>query len=90
MPAFRTELELLAQHKQIHAGLDTLNAYLEECAEAKRELRLTELRMLMDSFGGVLFAHLDDEVAQLGAENMRRFWSVEEVQGMPECFGMGW
>ena len=29
MPAFRTELELLAQHKQIHAGLDKLNEYLE-------------------------------------------------------------
>lgn len=89
MPAFRNELELLAQHKQIHSGLDKFSGYLEECSERKRELRLAELKELMDSFGDVLFAHLDDEVEQLGAETMRKNWSMEEVQSMPDVFGIG-
>ena len=89
MPSFRQELELLTQHKQIHAGLEQLGSYLEDCSAGTRELRLEELKRLMDSFGEVLFAHLGDEVEQLGAENMRKYWSIEEVQQMPECFGLG-
>lgn len=89
MPAFQQELELLTQHKQIHAGLEKFESYLEDCSSGKRELRLAELKELMDSFGEVLFAHLADEVEQLGAENMRKYWSIEEAQNMPECFGLG-
>lgn len=89
MPSFRQELELLTQHKQIHAGLEQLDSYLKDCSAGTRELRLEELKRLMDSFGEVLFAHLADEVDQLGAENMRKYWSIEEVQQMPECFGLG-
>ncbi|KAF4306660.1 hypothetical protein GTA08_BOTSDO04877 [Botryosphaeria dothidea] len=33
MPAFRKELELLTQHKQIHAGLHDLQAYLYKSPE---------------------------------------------------------
>lgn len=89
MASFRQELELLTQHKQIHAGLEQFDSYLEDCSAGRRELRLAELKELMDSFGDVLFAHLADEVEQLGAENMRKYWSMEEVQKMPECFGLG-
>ena len=83
MPAFRKELELLTQHKQIHCGLETFQAYLEDCTRGDRELRLGELKGLMDTFGDVLWAHLADEVRQLGAENMRQYWSLEEMRGMP-------
>ena len=76
MPAFRKELELLTQHKQIHMGLDHFQQYLEECQAGKRELRLAELKTLMDEFGTVLWNHLIDEVRQLGAENMRKFWTT--------------
>lgn len=83
MPAFRKELELLTQHKLIHKGLDGLEVYLQECVDGERELRLSELKVLLDAFGSVLWAHLDDEVKQLGAENMRRYWSLEEMRRMP-------
>ncbi|KAL9596463.1 MAG: hypothetical protein Q9219_005769 [cf. Caloplaca sp. 3 TL-2023] len=75
MPAFRRELELLTQHKQIHAGLDHFQEYVKECSIGKRELRMTELKTLMDEFGTVLWTHLSDEVKELGAENMRRYWT---------------
>ncbi|KAH7130488.1 hypothetical protein B0J11DRAFT_430471 [Dendryphion nanum] len=83
MPAFRKELELLSQHREIHKGLDRLEEYVEACRSGERELRLGELKGILDGFGDVLWQHLDDEVKQLGAENMRRFWSVEEMRRMP-------
>ncbi|KAL8812256.1 MAG: hypothetical protein Q9223_001191 [Gallowayella weberi] len=83
MPAFRKELELLTQHKQIHSGLDQFQAYLQDCASGDRELRMTELKDLMDSFGTVLWTHLSDEVEQLGAENMRKYWTPAEMKIMP-------
>ena len=83
MPAFRKELELLTQHKLIHDGLDKFEAYLQACSSGERELRLEELKALMDGFGEVLWAHLDDEVKELGAYNMSKFWSVEEMRSLP-------
>jgi hemerythrin-like domain-containing protein len=83
MPAFREELELLAQHKQIHAGLDKFEAYLNECKSGENELRLYRMKELMDGFGTVLWQHLDDEVKELGAENMRKYWTLEELRAFP-------
>ncbi|KAJ4301783.1 hypothetical protein N0V90_003877 [Kalmusia sp. IMI 367209] len=83
MPAFREELELLTQHKGIHEGLEKLEEYIGECRSGEKELRMAELKGIMDGFGKVLWAHLDDEVKQLGAENMRKYWTLAEMQRMP-------
>ena len=83
MPVFRKELELLTQHKQIHQGLDKFEAYLEKCRSGEQDLRMDELKALMDNFGDVLWQHLDDEVKQLGAENMSKYWTKEEMRRMP-------
>lgn len=83
MPAFKKELELLTQHKEIHAGLENFQTYLESCSRGQRELRLSELKDLMDTFGDVLWEHLADEVEQLGAQNMRKYWSIQDMKNMP-------
>ncbi|EMC91613.1 hypothetical protein BAUCODRAFT_78861 [Baudoinia panamericana UAMH 10762] len=83
MPAFKAELELLTQHKQIHKGLDKFELYLKQCRSGEKELRLEELKGVMETFGTVLWQHLDDEVKQLRAENMRKYWSVDEMRRMP-------
>ncbi|TKA83170.1 hypothetical protein B0A55_00691 [Friedmanniomyces simplex] len=83
MPAFQKELELLTQHKQIHAGLEKFEEYLDQCRSGERELRLEEMGKVLETFGTVLWSHLDDEVRQLRAENMRRFWSAEEMRRLP-------
>jgi len=83
MSAFKKELELLSQHKQIHLGLEKLEKYLDECSNGESELRMMELKGILDGFGTVLWQHLDDEVKQLGAENMRKYWTLEEMQKMP-------
>jgi 3-methyladenine DNA glycosylase Tag len=83
MPAFKKELQLLTQHKQIHKGLDKLEAYVDECKAGTKDLRMDELKVIMDSFGEVLWAHLSDEVEQLSAENMRKFWTIDEIRRLP-------
>lgn len=83
MPVFQKKKELLEQHRQIHEGLEKLEDYVEECRKGERELVLREMKGVLDGFGDTLWKHLDEEVKQLGAENMRRYWSVEEMKRMP-------
>lgn len=83
MPQFQKREHLLEQHKEIHKGLDVFQEYLEKCRGGERELRLEELKGIMDGFGKVLWTHLDDEVSTLGAENMRKYWSMREMNEMP-------
>jgi hypothetical protein len=40
------------------------------------------MKEIMDGFGSVLWAHLDAEVEKLGVENMRRFWTLEDMERM--------
>jgi len=37
----------------------------------------------MDSWREVLFRHLDEEVQDLGKENMLKFWTLEEMRRLP-------
>ena len=83
MPLFKKEMELLTQHKQIHNGLEKFELYIDDCKAGKRDMRMDELKEIMDSFGPVLWAHLQDEVDQLSVDNMRKYWSLDEVRRLP-------
>jgi hemerythrin-like domain-containing protein len=79
MPIFRHNEDMKNHHKQIHSGLTKLEKYVQECREGEREYRAAEMCKIMDDFNDVLWTHLDEEVVQLGAENMRKFWTLEEM-----------
>lgn len=69
MPAFRKGgMEnglMIEQHKLIHAGLEKMEDYLKECKEGDREMRMKEeLGEIMESFGEVLWEHLNAEVVE--------------------------
>jgi hypothetical protein len=86
MPEFKqgkNSAELLRQHKEIHAGMDLFEEYLKRCKSGETELRMETLKEKMDSWGTVLWTHLDQEVKTLGAENMRKYWTKEEMRRMP-------
>jgi hemerythrin-like domain-containing protein len=86
MPEFkagRNAAELLRQHKEIHQGMDVFEEYLQSCRNRETELELKVLKQKMDSWGEVLWKHLDQEVKTLGADNMRRYWTLEEMKRMP-------
>jgi len=77
MEGFRPGHFAQEQHKEMHIGLDVMADYLQGCQAGSRDLVRSELRSIMDSFGGVLWNHLDEEVRELGADNMSKFWSVD-------------
>lgn len=83
MPAFdRRRGELVKQHAAIHAGLEGLQAYLEATRRGDEVLEAGALKERMESWGTVLWEHLDEEVRTLGAENMAKYWTKEEVMTM--------
>lgn len=73
----------VAQHRDIHAGLDKLDDYLSACRAGEKNFQRRDIKAILDSFGEVLWKHLDDEVALLGAENMRKYWTLDEMKMMP-------
>ena len=83
MPAFRPDAPALLQHRQIHVGMDGLQAYLRKCQRGERELKRDEVKVKMETWGSVLWQHLDDEVRELGAEQMRKYWSLRDMRVMP-------
>jgi hypothetical protein len=90
MPEFRKggkgggAAELLRQHKEIHKGLGLLDEYLRGCRSGEHELDLSVLKTKMESWRQVLWTHLDQEVKTLGAENMRRYWTLDDMRQLPE------
>ena len=81
MPQFKDKALLLEQHKKIHEGMDGFEQYVEEVRRGERDLVLRELGERM-GWGDVLWAHLDEEVKTLGAENMRKYWTLAEMSRM--------
>ncbi|KAJ4855327.1 hemerythrin HHE cation binding domain-containing protein [Trichoderma breve] len=81
MPEFNPKNgDLVKQHAQIHEGLEGFEKYLNEVKSGERDFELSVLKEKMESWGGVLWTHLDDEVRSLGAENMRKFWTLQEIR----------
>ncbi|KAF5264653.1 hypothetical protein FOXYS1_4563 [Fusarium oxysporum] len=90
MPEFRkadkhnpATAELLRQHEVIHHGLGIVAEYLQACRRGTIDFQFSMLREKLDSFGTVLWTHLDQEVKTLGAENMKRYWKLEELDSFP-------
>lgn len=85
MPEFGTSGILAEQHELIHDGLVKLRGYLNRCEREGEEEALdrSEVRRFMEAFEQLLWEHLNGEVAVLAGENMRRFWSLEEVRRFP-------
>lgn len=84
MPEFAADRgPMVRQHREIHAGMDRLDAYLRQCASGEKDLELDALRAAMEGWGAVLLEHLDAEVRALGAENMRKYWTKDEIRRMP-------
>ncbi|KAG6010207.1 hypothetical protein E4U21_007684 [Claviceps maximensis] len=84
MPEFDPQRGLLVQqHALIHDGLVNFEDYVRRCHDGTLPFEMDVLREKMDSWGGVLWEHLDEEVRLLGAEKMRLIWSKDEMKMLP-------
>jgi hypothetical protein len=77
------DCELIRQHRIIHEGMDEMVEYLRRCKTGECELELAVLKEKIEPWGDVLLKHLDQEVRDLGAEKMRRHWTVQEMKSFP-------
>lgn len=75
--------ELLQQHKEIHRGMDGMEEYLRKCRSGETDFEAGVLLAQMNTWGEVLWKHLDQEVKTLGAENVRRYFTMDEVRRIP-------
>lgn len=64
-------------------GLDKLELFLNKTKSNHSAYAGEELRGILSSFGPVLFLHLDEEVKTLQGENMRRYYTLEELRRLP-------
>jgi hypothetical protein len=72
-----------AQHHTIHSGLAKLSLLVAKWSDDPKSYSPTEMKECLESFREELFMDLDEEVANLGADNMKRYWTLEEMDRFP-------
>ncbi|KAF8878917.1 hypothetical protein BD779DRAFT_1553031 [Infundibulicybe gibba] len=77
MPNFGSGGDHIESHCKIHKGLDDLEALMEKFQSDPTSYCPSEMRNYLDSFRAVLFKYLDEEVADLGGENLKKYWTLE-------------
>ncbi|ORY87458.1 hypothetical protein BCR35DRAFT_289530 [Leucosporidium creatinivorum] len=85
MPEFnhKSSAVHLEEHKAIHEGMDRYSAYLSKCKSSPSSFDAEEFRKILQSWGPILFYHLDAEVKTLHHDNLRRYYTIEEVRRLP-------
>ena len=82
MPVFGKNVGMVRQHREIHRGVARMREYLGAREKDGSDVEWEALAAIMNSFGEVLWTHLDEEVKELGAEKMR-VWTLAEMDRMP-------
>jgi len=83
MPAFAEDDQHKKSHKAIHDGLDNLKELIKRWRGDNTTYSPADMRGCLDGFKDVLMAHLDEEVEDLKAENMKKYWKLEELDVLP-------
>ncbi|KAK7692743.1 hypothetical protein QCA50_004376 [Cerrena zonata] len=83
MPSFRNDEAHIKSHHGIHEGLDKLAQLLHKWKVEPSAYSPQEMRESLDSWREVLFKHLDEEVNDLSGENMKKYWTLEEMDILP-------
>ncbi|KAK1235022.1 hypothetical protein PQX77_001764 [Marasmius sp. AFHP31] len=82
MSEFSNDSEHLKSHRGIHDGMDKLQQLVGKWKREPTSYSPEEMRACLDSFRDVLFNHLDQEVADLKGENLKKYWTLEELEDM--------
>ncbi|KAL0577322.1 hypothetical protein V5O48_004678 [Marasmius crinis-equi] len=82
MKEFSNDSEHLKSHRGIHDGMDKVQELVNRWKKEPASYSPEEMRACLDSFREVLFNHLDQEVADLKGENLKKYWTLEEIEKM--------
>ncbi|KAH9929509.1 uncharacterized protein BXZ73DRAFT_102040 [Epithele typhae] len=83
MTSFQDDEVHLKSHEGIHHGVDALTKLVRRYLDEPSTYKPDEMRECLDSWRKVLFDHLDQEVADLRGENMKKYWTLEEIERIP-------
>ncbi|EJD02598.1 uncharacterized protein FOMMEDRAFT_19894 [Fomitiporia mediterranea MF3/22] len=83
MPSFAENDQHRKSHEGIHDGLVKLGAITREFRENPTSYSPERMRECLDSFRDVLMKHLDEEVEDLRGENLKKYWTLEELDKIP-------
>ncbi|TFK86624.1 hypothetical protein K466DRAFT_587073 [Polyporus arcularius HHB13444] len=83
MEMFQDNEVHLKSHEAIHHGVDELTKRVRKWLDEPSTYDPKEMRACLDSWREVLFSHLDQEVKDLSGENMKKYWTLEEVERIP-------
>ncbi|CAE6424742.1 hypothetical protein RSOLAG1IB_03958 [Rhizoctonia solani AG-1 IB] len=83
MPGFANNERHKNSHKVIHAGLDKLKDQVTGWKADPTTFSPTALRSCLDEFRTPLFNHLSEEVRDLSGENLKKYYTLEEVDRLP-------
>ncbi|PSR81162.1 hypothetical protein PHLCEN_2v6497 [Hermanssonia centrifuga] len=83
MPTFKDDEVHIKSHHGIHEGLDKLGALLAKWNAQPSTYSPQEMKDCLDSWREVLFVHLDQEVEDLSGENMKKYWTLQELERIP-------
>lgn len=83
MPSFADNEKHKSSHKVIHEGLDKLETLAASWKKEPTTFSPDTLRACLDEFRKPLFTHLDEEVRDLSSENLKKYYSLEEVDQLP-------
>ncbi|KZO90103.1 hypothetical protein CALVIDRAFT_569366 [Calocera viscosa TUFC12733] len=72
-----------AKHRNSHKGLDRLETLINRYRDEPSTYSPIEFRACLDSFREILFTHLDEEVEDLRGDNLKKFYTLAEVQRLP-------
>jgi hemerythrin-like domain-containing protein len=70
----------LMSHEGIHEGLVKLEELVRKFKSDPTSYSPKEMRDCLDGFRQVLFEHLDEEVEDLKGENLKKYWTLEEIR----------
>jgi len=79
-PFLNTKLDFsheIEQHVRVAEGLTGIIAYIDQSTADHSKFDAAKLKEMMESLGGHLFEHLDEEVADLAPEKLKVFTAEE-------------
>ncbi|KAJ3515254.1 hypothetical protein NLJ89_g1879 [Agrocybe chaxingu] len=87
MPQFAKENEDVTQSPPSYnapiLGLVKLEKLVDKWIDEPSTYSPKEMRDCLDSFRDVLFHHLDEEVEDIRGENLKKYFTLQEVAGLP-------
>jgi len=83
MAAFADNQKHRNAHRLIHEGLDRLSTLIARYQNEPVIYSPVDVRDCLNSFRDVLVSHLAEEEKDLSGENMKQYYTLEEVDRLP-------